>query len=270
MAALASTTRQANQRSRRSVAKTGPRPTAGPGCTSRSALSPSTAHQLQLAHRTAMPAVTKSRSSARTSAASASYNSMLHCYKPASLFSSHSSLITGHCFFNRQLCRLEITVTQTKQTPATPINRQLSSTLRPTNHESQITNYVSPNRHTPRLEIAKKPTKSQFLAVLIVTFSRFLRAQFAERGPTGSKGQKLPSRYKWTVALEQEIAQLIENKESSQFLFDTNEQASPRRMSLCIAGFTNHQLRITNHGSPSPIAPFLRTKFHAGLSRRIS
>jgi hypothetical protein len=43
-----------------------------------------------------------------------------------------------------------------------------------TNHESQITNHAVSNRHTPRLEIIKNPTKTHNSAVLIVTKTRFL------------------------------------------------------------------------------------------------
>jgi hypothetical protein len=181
---------------------------------------------------------------------------MLHCY-------IHGLTVANHSEINRQPSRLETNVTLTKQTPAIQINRQLFSTLRPTNHESQITNrvvgvpdafagHVRSNRHTPRLEITKKPIKSQFLAVLIVTFSRFQRAQFAHRGLTGSKGEKLPSRHKWTVAREQEIAQLIENNEANQFLFDTNEQAS-RRASF--HGAFLHGSQVPSHQSRLSSAP---------------
>ena len=92
MAAIASATRQVNQGFRRSVAKTVPRPAARPGCCSRSALLPSIAHKRRPAHQAATPVFVKSRAQALTSAATASYNSMLHCYKRDSLFSSHSSL----------------------------------------------------------------------------------------------------------------------------------------------------------------------------------
>ncbi len=62
------------------------------------------------------------------------------------------SLITSHCIFNRQPKGLEIIVTRTKQTPATQINRQLSGTLRITDHDSPITNKTPSNRQWQILE----------------------------------------------------------------------------------------------------------------------
>ena len=172
MAAIASATRQANQGPRGSVAKTAPCTTARPGRTSRSVLSPSTAHKRQFAHRTVMPAVTKSRARARTSAATAPYSSMLHCYIRALIVTTHQPPLTNHAEINRQPRRLETIVTLTKQTPATQINRKLLRTLHPalfaglatsritlrgslaTSHEPQVTSRGRSNRHTSRLENA--------------------------------------------------------------------------------------------------------------------
>jgi hypothetical protein len=61
-------------------------------------------------------------------AASGQSDSMLHCYIGVPVASSHSSLATSHCIFNRQPRRLEIIASHTKQTPAHQINRQLSAT----------------------------------------------------------------------------------------------------------------------------------------------
>jgi hypothetical protein len=60
----------------------------------------------------------------------------------------------SHAKINRQPCRLETTVTPTKQTPATQFNRQRFATRQITNHESQITSHARSNRHTSRLENA--------------------------------------------------------------------------------------------------------------------
>ncbi len=159
MAAVTPTTGQAHEAPRRSVAKTSPHPTARPVCSSRSAVLPSIAHKRRPAHQAATPVFTKSRARALNSAATTPYSSMLHCYKPAWLFSSHSSLITRHCLFNRQPCRLEITVTHTKETPATQINRQLSGTWCSANHNSPITNKTPSNRQWQILEFNVTHTK---------------------------------------------------------------------------------------------------------------
>ena len=42
--------------------------------------------------------------------------------------------------------------------------------LHPTSHGSRVTNHVVSNRHTSRLEITEKPTKTRFLGLLIVIF----------------------------------------------------------------------------------------------------
>jgi hypothetical protein len=166
MAATTPVMGQENQTSQRSVAKTaaalGTRRAvrvSPPAIPTHPAPPPPTARLLTLAHQAAAPMFAKSRASARTPAATASYNSMLHCYKPASLFTSHSSLVTSHGHFNRQARRLETTVTHTKETPATPINRQLSGTLCSANHNSPITNNAPSNRQWQILEFIVTRTK---------------------------------------------------------------------------------------------------------------
>jgi len=162
MAATASTARQANRASWRSVAKAGPCPAARLDCSSlsaQSALLPSTAHKRQLAHRTAMPVFTRSRSRALSSATTAPYTSTLHCYIRGLIVTTRQSPLTTHAEFNRQPRRLEIAVTHTNETPATQINRQLSGTLRITYHNSPITNKTPSNRQWQILECNVNHTK---------------------------------------------------------------------------------------------------------------
>ncbi len=245
MAAVASTARQANQGFRRSVAKTRPRLTARPGCTSRSLLFPSTAHKRQFAHRTAMPIFTKSRARARTSAATARYSSMLHCYIPSLIVTTHQAPLTNPAEINRQPRRLGITVTHTKQTPATQINRQLSGTLRNTNHNSPITNKTPSNRQWQILEFnvthSKKTTAPRsnrhFLRVvnLQIQHSRgFYRTRPAHEGRTST--------------LKSQPSPLLPNRNNTSFKIPGNS------------------LKINAEGNPNrntnrelPLAPFRRS-----------
>jgi hypothetical protein len=89
------------------------------------------------------------------------------------------SQLSNHRRTSRRL-RLETAVTRRKQRSAALGNRQLSRASRVTNHESQITNHAVSNRHTRRLEMSKKPTKSPFSTLLIVTISRFSSATKGE------------------------------------------------------------------------------------------
>jgi hypothetical protein len=177
MAAVTLATGHKNQTSRRTVAKTGAalgtRRTlriSPPAIPTHSAPSSSTAPHLTLAHQAANPVFARSRARAITSAATAPYSSMLHCYKrvPPSPFSSHSfilsafcegSLTTRHCVFNRQPRRLESAATHTKQTTATPINRQLFSALCSANHNSPFTSKDPSNRQWQILEFTVSCTK---------------------------------------------------------------------------------------------------------------
>jgi hypothetical protein len=166
MAALTLATGHKNQSSRRSVAKPGsalgPRRTlrvSPPAIPTHTAAAPPIARRLTLAQQAATPMFAKSRTSARTTAATASYNSMLRCYKRVSPFSSHSSLTTSHCLFNRQPRRLESTVTHTKEIPATQINRQLSGTVCSVNRNSPITHNAPSNRQWQILEFTVSSTK---------------------------------------------------------------------------------------------------------------
>jgi hypothetical protein len=134
------------------------------------------------------------RARARTSATAAPYTSMLHCYKRHSPCSSHSSLTTSHCLFNRQPRRLEFTVTHTKETPATQINRQLSGPSRNTNHNLPITNKTPSNRQWQILEFNVTHTKQttaprsnqhflRFVNLQIPHSREFHRARAAFEGP---------------------------------------------------------------------------------------
>jgi hypothetical protein len=70
------------------------------------------------------------------------------CYKHRSLCADHKSPLTNRAFFNRQPVRLEITVSHTKQRPATRFNRQLFTTLRITGRAFCIADAVA--GHKPR------------------------------------------------------------------------------------------------------------------------
>ena len=93
------------------------------------------------------------------------------CYIPAPASTRHSSRITSHAKINRKPCRLEFTLSPTKQTPAPQFNRQQITTSKithpsvsnghhqnaaqaPTRHSSLISRHSRSNRHTPRLENA--------------------------------------------------------------------------------------------------------------------
>lgn len=123
---------------------------------------------------------------------------MLHGYKSALLFSSHSSLTTRHCLFNRPPRRLEITVTHINETPATPINRQLSGILCDANHISPITNNAPSNRQCQILEFPVSRTKQtpasrsnrHFLRCLdrsIQQSQDFYRTRPAPEGPPSTR-----------------------------------------------------------------------------------
>jgi hypothetical protein len=95
------------------------------------------------------------------------------CYIPAPAPTPHASRATSHAKINRKPCRLEITLSRTKQTPAPQINRQQITTSKtthpnrhnqnaapaPTRHSSQITSHARSNRHSVRLENAISPRK---------------------------------------------------------------------------------------------------------------
>jgi hypothetical protein len=123
-------------------------------------------------------------------------NRQLQCYIGVRLLTPHHSRITAHAVFNRQPRRLEITVSHTKQTTETHVNRQLFDTfafqfrefnyrdqriavLPLANYQSRFTSHGISNRHTPRLDNAKNPTNSPLSAVLIDTFTHFRAAQIA-------------------------------------------------------------------------------------------
>ena len=84
---------------------------------------------------------------------------MLHCYIQSLIVTTHQPPLTNPAEINRQRRRLEITVTHTKETPATPINRQLSGTLRCANHNLPITNKTPSNPQWQILEFTVTHTK---------------------------------------------------------------------------------------------------------------
>jgi len=272
MAATTPATGQGNQTHRRSVAKTsaalGTRravrssPRAIP---THSAPPPPTAHQQRLAYQAATPMFAKSRASARTPAATASYNSMLHCYKPASLFTSHSSLVTSHGHFNRQARRLETTVTHTKETPATPINRQLSGTLCSANHNSPITNNAPSNRQWQILEFIVTRTKQTPASRSNRQYWHGLNSQLRQseeffRTRTSLEGL--------LATLNFQPSPLVSNRNNASFKIAGNSlkiraKLNPNRN-------TKRQFWITPPiAHCAPITSFVRCNFHAGLGRRI-
>ncbi len=137
--------------------------------------------------------------------------------------------LTHHAEINRQPRRLESIVSHTKQTPAPQINRQQMRTLHPaffaglatsqitnrvtSNRHSQhsaatlprqlslVTHHRRSNRHTPRLEMIKNPTKTHFSAVLIVTKVRFLcRGRLLENSARGSHSTRFViSNRQWQI-----------------------------------------------------------------------
>ena len=147
------------------------------------------------------PAPPSCRATHQLAAPKPHVTSQLQCYIPARIDNHCRSPRRTHSKFNRQPVRLEIAISPTKQTPAPQFNRQLFATprianpvlshrqtsqdaprttdrqSRITSHHSLITNHRLSNRHTPRLENAKNPTKSQLSRVLIVTFLRYSRPE---------------------------------------------------------------------------------------------
>jgi hypothetical protein len=90
------------------------------------------------------------------------------CYISAPASTAHSARIASHYKINRKPRRLEFTLSRTKQTPASPINRRQITTSKithpnrhnqnaapaPTRHSSRITRHRRSNRHSVRLENA--------------------------------------------------------------------------------------------------------------------
>ena len=264
MAAVTATIRRASQESRNRVAKTCPRPAARPGCSSRSVPLPSTAHKRQLGHRTAMPVFTKSRAHALISAATASYNSMLHCYKPASLFSSHSPLITSHCLFNRQPRRLETTVTLTKETPATQINRQLSGTLRSANHNSPITNKTPSNQQWQILEFTVTHTEQTTAPRSNRHYLRCLDLQIQQPQELCRTRAAFEGRLS---TLDLQPSPIISNRNNTSFKIAGNSlkinvERNPNRN-------TNRELRLTPFLRSHTPAPTALTAQHASPTMKM-
>jgi hypothetical protein len=139
------------------------------------------------------PAPRASRAPRHPAAAKPHVTSQLQCYIPAPASSCRPSFnwparasrntTQHHSKFNRQPRRLEITLSHTKQTTPTRLNRQLFHTFPSTNRgtsnrhnshpaprlsslprrrasrHSPITTHTRSNRHTVRLEIAISPRK---------------------------------------------------------------------------------------------------------------
>ena len=174
MAAIASTTRQSNRETPEKCHDQDrpPAPPSARAAPSRSALLPSTAHQLQLAHRTAMPAVTKSRSERTNLSSNRPLQLDVTLLHPRS--NRHYSTITTHQSRRNQSPTPPIRIHRNshKRNTCGPLQSPTfahfaSRALRGTNHfanhatrslatshEPQVTSRGRSNRHTSRLENA--------------------------------------------------------------------------------------------------------------------
>jgi hypothetical protein len=272
MAATTPVMGQENQTSQRSVAKTaaalGTRRAvrvSPPTIPTHPAPPPPTARHLTLARQAATPVLSKSHARALTSAATAPSSSMLHCYNRDSLFTNHSSRITSHCLFNRQARRLETTVTHTKETPATPINRQLSGTLCSANHNSPITNNAPSNRQWQILEFIVTRTKQTPASRSNRQYWHGLNSQLRQseeffRTRTSLEGL--------LATLNFQPSPLVSNRNNASFKIAGNSlkiraKLNPNRN-------TKRQFWVTPPiAHCAPITSFVRCNFHAGLGRRI-
>ncbi len=116
-------------------------------------------------HAAAQTAPLDTRAAHRPAARRAECSAMSHCYIPVRFDNRRRSPLK----INRQPARLESSVTHTKQTPATPFDRQLFHTFARASQPSrtqvlegrrpQVTNHGLSNRHTSRLQSAVSSSK---------------------------------------------------------------------------------------------------------------
>ena len=250
MATATSTTGQANQAPRRSVAKTGAALSIGRAISTsprtiptRSDPRPSTARHRTLAQQATSPVFARSRTPAQGfEVPSAQFNSMLHCYIRSLIVTTRQSPLHNHAKINRQPPRLEATVTLTKQTPATQINRQLSGTSSSAIHNLPITNKTPSNRQWQILEFTVTHTKQTTAPRSNRHFLRCLNLQIQQPQELCHTRLTLDG---LLSARNFQPAPLVPNRNNPSFKIAAkslkiNAERNPNRN-------TNRELRITPH-----------------------
>ena len=129
---------------------------------------------------------------------------------------------------NRKPCRLETTVTQTKQTLATHINRKLSAT-------SRITNRSIPNRHTSHRAPSVTNHASPIAATLLDTNGHFRR------------NNNSPNSFKTNGRVNSYSIQTAAKRTTTA---DTNHESRITSHESQVSRVTNHYSPLTNHASP--------------------